>query len=88
MKETVSIADAKKHLSDILGKVAYKGERITITKRGKPIAEIVPLGEKKPRHIVEVVGKIVAPEDFTKAIENIISQRRRLKPRISLSRYK
>ena len=72
MKQTVSVADAKKHLSDILGKVAYGRESITITKRGRPIAEIIPIEEgKRPKHIVDVVGEIIAPRDFTMVIEKV-----------------
>lgn len=83
MKQTVSVADAKKYLSDILGRVAYGKETITITKRGKPVAEIIPVKEGgKPRHIIDVVGKIVAPSDFTKAIEKVIADRKKLKPRL------
>ncbi len=83
MKQTVSVADAKKHLSDILGRVAYGKETITITKRGKPVAEIIPIKkEDKPRHIVDVVGKIIAPLDFTKAIEKVVAARKKQKPRL------
>lgn len=83
MKQTVSVADAKKYLSDILGRVTYGKETITITKRGKPVAEIIPVKEGgKPRHIIDVVGKIVAPSDFTKAIEKVIADRKKLKPRL------
>lgn len=42
---TMNMADAKAHLSEVLDRVE-KGERITITRRGKIVAEIVP-PEKK-----------------------------------------
>lgn len=42
---TMNMADAKAHLSEVLDRVE-KGERITITRRGKVVAEIVP-PEKK-----------------------------------------
>ena len=38
---TVSVAEAKAHLSELLDAVE-KGERVEITRRGKPIADIVP----------------------------------------------
>ena len=38
---TMNMADAKAHLSEVLDRVE-KGERITITRRGKVVAEIVP----------------------------------------------
>jgi prevent-host-death family protein len=39
-----SIAEAKAHLSALLDQVA-QGEVVTLTKRGKPVARIVPAGE-------------------------------------------
>lgn len=39
-----SIAEAKAHLSALLDQVA-RGEVVTLTKRGKPIARIVPAGQ-------------------------------------------
>ncbi len=38
-----SIAEAKAHLSALLDQVA-RGEVVTLTKRGKPVARIVPAG--------------------------------------------
>jgi antitoxin (DNA-binding transcriptional repressor) of toxin-antitoxin stability system len=37
-EETVNVAEAKKHFSELLGQVAYGKKHILITKRGKPIA--------------------------------------------------
>ena len=50
MKETtktVGAFEAKTHLSELLDRAAT-GERFTITKRGKPVAMLVPL-EEEPR---------------------------------------
>ena len=38
----VSVADAKNHLSELLRSVA-EGERVVITRNGKPVAQLVPL---------------------------------------------
>jgi prevent-host-death family protein len=40
--ESVNVAEAKKRLSDLLGRVAYGGETILITRRGRPMARLVP----------------------------------------------
>ena len=37
----VSVADAKNHLSALLRSVA-EGERVVITRNGKPVAQLVP----------------------------------------------
>ena len=53
---------AKTHLTQLLGRVA-KGERITITKHGVPVAKLVPLEEsRKP----DVAGAIAALLEFRK----------------------
>jgi prevent-host-death family protein len=39
-----SIAEAKAHLSALLAQVA-RGEVVTLTKRGKPVARIFPAGD-------------------------------------------
>ena len=43
-----SIAQAKAHLSALLEQVA-RGEPVTLTKRGKPVARIVPAGALNPK---------------------------------------
>ena len=37
----VSVAEAKNHLSELLRSVA-EGERVVITRNGKPVAQLVP----------------------------------------------
>lgn len=49
--KTVGAFEAKTHLSELLD-LAAMGERFTITKRGKPVAMLVPLDEE-PRMTVE-----------------------------------
>ncbi|MEW6169055.1 MAG: type II toxin-antitoxin system prevent-host-death family antitoxin [Pseudomonadota bacterium] len=40
----VGVYEAKTHLPKLLERVA-RGERITITKHGKPVAELIPAGQ-------------------------------------------
>jgi prevent-host-death family protein len=51
---TVGSYEAKTHLSALLERVA-KGETITITKHGVPVARLVPVGDEKPRRDVKQV---------------------------------
>ena len=54
---TVNVADAKRHFSDLLGRVAYGGETITITRRGKPMARLVPVdADATAPHVADVQG--------------------------------
>ena len=41
----LSTAEARAHLSETLGRVAYAGERVLIGKRGKPMAALVPIAD-------------------------------------------
>ncbi|HLY61535.1 MAG TPA: type II toxin-antitoxin system prevent-host-death family antitoxin [Terriglobia bacterium] len=53
--ETIGLFDAKTHLSALLDRVA-KGEEITITKHGAPVARVVPAGNRpkcEPRAVAE-----------------------------------
>ena len=49
--KSVSVAEAKAHLSDLISRAA-DGETIDITRRGKPVAQLVAI--KKPRKKIDV----------------------------------
>ena len=49
--DTVSLAEAKARLSELVARAA-EGETVQITRRGKPIAQIVPV--QKPRKPIDV----------------------------------
>jgi prevent-host-death family protein len=42
----ISLAEAKTHLSELIDQVS-KGEQVTITKRGKPVAQLMPIVPKR-----------------------------------------
>ncbi len=44
---SLNVAEAKKRFSDLLGRVAFGGETFLITRRGKPMAKLVPLVDKE-----------------------------------------
>ncbi|MEK6371064.1 MAG: type II toxin-antitoxin system Phd/YefM family antitoxin [Acidobacteriota bacterium] len=41
-EETINVAEAKKRLSTLLGRVAFDKETILIMRRGRPMARLVP----------------------------------------------
>ena len=49
--ESVSLADAKARLSELVARAA-EGETVRITRRGKPVAEIVPV--RQPRKPIDI----------------------------------
>jgi prevent-host-death family protein len=64
---TVGAFEAKTHLPQLLERVA-RGEKITITKRGKPIAMLVPAPLKK--------------SDVRKAVKRMQQFRERMGPKL------
>jgi prevent-host-death family protein len=53
-KNSVSAFDAKTHLSRLLQEV-QDGSSITITKRGKPVARLVPISEDRGKTTAEEI---------------------------------
>ena len=79
--ETISIAEAKKTFSELLGKVAYGKKRIVITKRGKPMALLSP-PEETDSPIFQFKGWLDQSDPFFSAMEQIVQQRAGHKPRV------
>jgi len=80
--EQVSVATAKNHLSELLGRVAYGGETVLITRRGRPMAKLVP-----PDFVAagdglgDVKGWMDDDHPFLTAIHDIVAARARHLPR-------
>ena len=53
----VSAYEAKTHLARLLERVGL-GERITITRYGVPVAELVPAGSAVQRPVAETIAEI------------------------------
>ena len=51
--------EAKTHLASLLDRVA-QGERITITKHGVPVAELVPPSGARRHPVAETIGQLRA----------------------------
>ena len=43
----INISSARENLADILNRVTYAKDRYRITKRGKPIAAVIPIEDLK-----------------------------------------
>jgi len=55
--KTIGAFEAKTHLSELLD-LAALGERVTITRRGKPVAMLVPLTEEPALTPVEAAASL------------------------------
>jgi prevent-host-death family protein len=82
-EQSVNVAEAKKHLSELLGRVAFGKEQILITKRGKPMAKLVPM-EEETKHLAEAKGWLEEDDDFFRTMECIVGNRSQHLPRIMI----
>ncbi len=80
-EETINITEAKKHFSEIIGQVAFGKRRILITKRGKPMARLVPVHEGRS-HLAEAKGWLDDNDPFFSVIREIIESRETHLPRV------
>ena len=60
---TVPLGEAKNTLSKLVDEAAA-GNIITISKHGRAMAQLVPVGKSKGRRIGAMKGKLVIPDDF------------------------
>lgn len=62
--KTVSIHEAKTHLSRLIDRAAH-GESFIIARAGKPLVKVVPVdAPAKPRRLGFLQGEIEVPDDF------------------------
>ncbi len=80
-EDTINVAEAKKHFSELLGQVAYGKKHILITKRGKPMARLVPADEPG-NHLSNARGWLEDDDPFFDAIDRIIQERAKHVPRV------
>jgi len=84
IQKQVSVAEAKKHLSELLGRVAYGGERIVISKRGRPMAILVPPVRSKPeRSLSGIEGWLEEDDPFFEIMDQIGRKRAKHLPRVT-----
>ena len=65
----VTAAEARENFSDVLNRAAYGRERIVVTRRGKPVAAIVPPEDLALLEEIEEREDRAAARDARKEIE-------------------
>jgi len=85
-QQAVSIVEAKKHFSNLIGRVAYGKEEIVITKKGKPMALLSPVKENN-KHLSQAKGWLEEGDPFFRIIESIIENRNAHTPRLNHQLY-
>ena len=80
--ESVNVAEAKRRLSDLLGRVAYGGETVLITRRGRPMARLVPPGPSDAGEgLAGVRGWLEDEDPFFDHVDAAVTRRARHRPR-------
>lgn len=79
----VSVANAKKHFSELLNRVTYGHEEVIVTKRGKPVAILSAPSESG---LDSTRGWLDVREPFFKTIDKIIEDRHRHTLRVTRGR--
>lgn len=82
-KIAINVADAKKHFSELINRVAYGREEVIVTKRGKPMAILSAVSKSG---LGSAKGWLDGRDPFFKAIDEIIKERHRHKLRIIKAR--
>jgi prevent-host-death family protein len=81
-EERLNVAEAKRRFSDLLGRVAYGGETILITRRGRPMAKLVPVEPEGAQHLGDVQGWLDEEDPFFAEIDAIVAARAEHPPRV------
>jgi prevent-host-death family protein len=64
MTKTMTASECKAKFLDVLDQVGSKGERIIVTRDGKPIAEIIPFVERPDSIIGALKGAVTMMGDL------------------------
>lgn len=80
MQKTISVAELKRHLSEVLGEVSHGKHAVLVTRRGRPVARLIPV-EPGPIHLADVAGWLDDDDPFFQFVEEAIAGRRAHTPR-------
>lgn len=79
---SLNVAEAKRRLSELLGRVAYGGATVVITRRGTPMAKLVPPDSPGASpHLADVRGWLDEADAFFSEVEDIVAARSKHPPR-------
>ena len=65
---SIPFSEARAHLTDIVNEVAYGGERMILTRKGKQLVAIIPLEDLKA---LEALENKIDLEDAKKALSDV-----------------
>lgn len=77
MTRSLSIAQLKAHLSEVVGEVQHTRSQIVIEKHGKPVAMLVPLAGARPAGLLGLVRAFDDAPEFADALDLAVKGRRK-----------
>lgn len=83
----MSVAEVKRHFSDVMAEVRYTGRRVIVERRGRPMVAIAPLeGEVDTRTAGERLAEGIGfgeeqAEEFHEIMEDVVAARHERMPR-------
>lgn len=80
METTVSIGQVKRDISELVNRVAYGGDRILLTSRGKPKAALISIEDYERLKQQETSARVAAWEEWMQranALSRAIHERRK-----------
>lgn len=80
MPRTISVADLKRHLSEVIGDVAHGRQTVLVTRRGRPVARLVPV-EHGEWSLADVTGWLDDDDPFFRFVDEAVENRRQHAPR-------
>lgn len=80
MTVIVPTAEFKRRLSEFLGRVMFRKDKIVITRRGKPVAQVSPADEG-PAHLGQTQGWLDDSDSFFTIMDGIVADRAKHTPR-------
>lgn len=84
MPEMLSVAEAKRRFSELIDRVG-RGERIVVTRRGKPVLALVPPSSSeqgtRAAGLLAVAGALADVDGFDEVMADVVRLRRRSRGR-------
>ncbi len=74
MTVQVSIGQVKRDISELVNRVAFGGERIVLTSRGKPKAVLISVEDYSRLQAIEEEGRIVYREKWIANTQSLANQ--------------
>ena len=89
MTTSLSVGEAKRRFSEIMGRVLYRGERFIIERHGTPAVALISLEDlaqlEEPRHaprgLAAIAGAFAEFEEFGEIMEEVYRSRQTAKDR-------